>query len=267
MQFSLGPLPRTQALRSSTFKPPPLDGSLALPEIYDWHLINSPAHPLLTFTQSDGTLRIICWREFVRAAHEAGYILQRRFGEVKDIIRPPVIGIIASSGEWCILVSTLPRSQRRSPADTLTYFTVMIGISRMGYTVFPISPRNSPSTISHLIKKTNISHILVGTGDSFSELMTAIGKDLSTVGYTAPSVSNIPCFDGLYLSYTDTPFEPLPPVKFDMCAPALILHSSGEFSIHATMSIHTEHDIRNDCSSKASHSNALRPSSTFDGPM
>ncbi len=61
------PIPKTQALSSSTFKHPPLDGSLNLPEIYEWNVQNNPNHPVFVFPDSDGKERLILWPEFFSA--------------------------------------------------------------------------------------------------------------------------------------------------------------------------------------------------------
>ncbi|KAJ7244352.1 hypothetical protein C8J57DRAFT_1725733 [Mycena rebaudengoi] len=53
---SLPPPPQTQALSSSTFTSPPLDGCLTIAEIYDWHFKNTPHHRLFVFAQKDDTI-------------------------------------------------------------------------------------------------------------------------------------------------------------------------------------------------------------------
>lgn len=70
--------PHTQALHSTTFKPPPLDGSLTFHEIYDWHYENSPNHPLFVYRNGDGSERTIHWSEAIRAIHCAGGIVRSR---------------------------------------------------------------------------------------------------------------------------------------------------------------------------------------------
>ena len=75
MDFKVLPLldlPRTQALSSKTFRPPPLDGSMTIAELYDWHLQNTPEHPLFVFADDSGQNHTILWPEVVRAVHGAG---------------------------------------------------------------------------------------------------------------------------------------------------------------------------------------------------
>lgn len=101
---SIPPPPATQCLASDTFKQPPLDGSMAVPEIYDWHLRNSPNHPLFVY-DDDGAERVIDWATAVRAVHRAGRVIQSRV-KCTDL-RMPVVAILASSGKFFLRVSQL----------------------------------------------------------------------------------------------------------------------------------------------------------------
>lgn len=89
-------LPDTQALHSKTFRPPPLDGSLSVPELYDWHLTNTPEHPLFVFNEDDGRERIIYWPEAVRAMHRAGRIVRSRLKEGAPL--HPFIAFLCATG-------------------------------------------------------------------------------------------------------------------------------------------------------------------------
>lgn len=98
------PLPRTQALNSKTFRPPPLDGTLTIPEIFDWHLRNTPDHPLLEYVEDDGSIRSILWPEAVRAIHRTARLMRVLMGcdpeQCPDVSSGvPVIAILAGAGE------------------------------------------------------------------------------------------------------------------------------------------------------------------------
>ena len=69
-------IPRTQALSSKTFRAPPLDGSLTIPELYDWHYDNSPEHPLFIYSDVEGETSTITWSTVVRAVHRVGYLVR-----------------------------------------------------------------------------------------------------------------------------------------------------------------------------------------------
>ena len=90
------PLPQTQCLTSTTFRVPPLDGSLTVPEIHDWHLENSPHHPLFQFAEDEGSVRTVRWAEAVRAFHRAGRIVQKDVRN--DGTSVPIVAIVAASG-------------------------------------------------------------------------------------------------------------------------------------------------------------------------
>lgn len=91
-------LPNTQALESKTFQCPPLDGSLSLQEIYDWHYHHTPDHPLFVFADDDGDNHTILWPQAVRAIHEAGRIVQSRVPRDENQTLDPVVAIVAAAG-------------------------------------------------------------------------------------------------------------------------------------------------------------------------
>ena len=90
--------PLTQALQSTTFVRPPLNGSLTFPELIDWHLEHSENHPLLVF-YDEGKVTTIHWAEAVRAIHSGVHLLRRTFGWKQYSTVVPIVGILASSGK------------------------------------------------------------------------------------------------------------------------------------------------------------------------
>ncbi len=96
-QFPIPAPPHTQVLSSETFQAPPLDGSLTLPEIYDWHAEHSPDHPLFLYGDPEGPVHTITWVEAVRAIHRAGRIVQNAMGPVPSSA-VPVVAILANTG-------------------------------------------------------------------------------------------------------------------------------------------------------------------------
>ena len=105
--LGLPPIPRTQALNSLTFRPPPLGGSLSVPELYDWHLDNSPDHPLFVYSNSDGAAKTIVWKEAVHAVHRTGrLVLDAIRSETEKAGGRVVIAILANNGTHIILHPT-----------------------------------------------------------------------------------------------------------------------------------------------------------------
>lgn len=117
----------------------------------------------------------------------------------------------------------------------MTYVTAEVGILRAGFAVFPISPRNSPEAVAHLLKKTGARHLLVGGEPMLQKLAAASLELLRADGHTEIPQSGMPRFEDLYPH--DSPgseFKHYPPVKFNLNAPSLILHSSGKHTMRLT---------------------------------
>ena len=91
--------PRNQALHSTTFQLPPLDGSLTLPQIYDWHLEHSPKHPILEHVDPDGNVQTVEMAELVYAVHRAARRVQAGVqAQPHNSTKRPVVSVLAASG-------------------------------------------------------------------------------------------------------------------------------------------------------------------------
>ncbi|KAF8161947.1 hypothetical protein K438DRAFT_1909851 [Mycena galopus ATCC 62051] len=209
---SLPPPPQTQARCSSTFRPPPLDGSLTMAQIYDWHFENTPDHRLFVYAQADGTKRIIYWPEAVHAVYVGAKILRDRLKWTPGVVETPVVAILASS-------------------DTIPYFTLIMSCMRANYIVFPISPRNSPSAVAHLVDKVGVKHILVGQEPAMMDLATTALNILKSdyPQRKSPDLSRVPLFEDIFLPESDRTMKPdtLPYEYKGPDATACIMHSSG----------------------------------------
>ena len=94
---SAGPFHTLQAVGSQTFRLPPefLTGQLPLPQLWDFHLDNSPNHPLFIFERSPGKIEKVSWSQGVRAMHRAGRIIRPylpRPSATKET-DPPVVAV------------------------------------------------------------------------------------------------------------------------------------------------------------------------------
>lgn len=99
----LPPLPppkQQHGLTSATFKMPPVDGSMLVPEMYDWHATHSPEHPLFIYPDNDGQVKTIKWAEATRAIHRAGRWLLSLVKETatSSVEEKPLIAILCNSG-------------------------------------------------------------------------------------------------------------------------------------------------------------------------
>ena len=120
----------------------------------------------------------------------------------------------------------------------MTYVTTEVGILRAGFSVFPISPRNSPEAVAHLLKKTGSNYLLVGGEPMLQKLANAALELLRADGHPEIPASHMPHFEDLYPDDdSDSEFENYPTVKFDLEAPSLILHSSGQYVMDLIFSL------------------------------
>lgn len=93
-----------QATISSTFIPPPLDGTLTIPQIYDFHLEHNPEHVLFVYDGKDGDVNTISWGRAARAIHTAAKAVDCKVGV--DLARlegereAPAVGILAVIGRF-----------------------------------------------------------------------------------------------------------------------------------------------------------------------
>ncbi|SJK99273.1 uncharacterized protein ARMOST_02564 [Armillaria ostoyae] len=195
-------LPTPQGVSSPTFKPPPLDGSLTVPELFDYNGFHSAKHTLFRYDGPDNSeFRSITWEEGVAAFHVAGHY----FREHIDDETPVVVGILANT-------------------DSITYFTVLVGLMRLGKIPFPISPRNSVAAIIHLMKSTNSKYLVVSGDATLQKLADVVCRE--RVADERIVTISMPRFADLYSSEPHS-YQPLAPVRPEWSQTAVVLHSSG----------------------------------------
>ncbi|KAG9217913.1 hypothetical protein CCMSSC00406_0005283 [Pleurotus cornucopiae] len=190
---------------------PPMDGSLTMSELYDFHYENNPEHPVFKYANRAGDIVTLAYDKVVPAIHNAGRYVANAVGVQlgggsQD---KPVVAIVASS-------------------DTITYFTTVVGMLRAEIIVFPVSPRNSPPAVAHLLRRTQPTNVLVSVETPIKELVNeALELLRSENEKKIPVVAPMPVFEQLY---TDEPFQPLPPRTRDLDSTRIIVHSSGSTS-------------------------------------
>ncbi|TFK21458.1 acetyl-CoA synthetase-like protein [Coprinopsis marcescibilis] len=201
-------VPRTQALASKTFTPPPLDGSLHPAELYDWNSRNNPNHPLYVYANEDGTTTTILWPEAVDAIYHGVKRIRRIMNWSPGLTNPPIIAIL-------------------SAADSITYTTMVTAIFRAGYIAFPLSPRNSPGAVAHLLNVLSVGHLLVGQEPSMQSLASE-ALELMKIP-VRPKTSPMPQFEDIFgqpkVDPNDVAYE-----KGELDDTIIYLHSSGSTS-------------------------------------
>ncbi|KNZ79425.1 L-aminoadipate-semialdehyde dehydrogenase large subunit [Termitomyces sp. J132] len=155
---------------------PPLDGSVTIPETIDFHWKHNAELPMFTYSR-EGSSEVteITYLEFGRACHRVAHLVRPiRAGPDREIV-----AFIAL-------------------ADTIVYHAVTIGLMIAGLVPFPISPRNSPAAVVHLLKKTSC-HRLITTPATLRSLLDGIQTELAAdVLDFELSIEEIPTLDQVY---------------------------------------------------------------------
>lgn len=147
----------------------------------------------------------------------------------------------------------------------MTYATILLGVQRAGFTPFAVSPRNSATAVAHLLTKTQADVVLVGPEPAMQDLAAAAFEIMRSADTPLPHQALLPLFHEIYLDVA-MPFEPLPPTKWSLDDPGIILHSSGGFSVSHLVCLYAEAKRRFHCVPEASymdqlHAHQHRPSS------
>ncbi|CCM06250.1 uncharacterized protein FIBRA_08499 [Fibroporia radiculosa] len=216
-------LPNKQGVNCPTFNPPTAllqSQSLTVIELYEWTAEHNPEHPM--FTYYDGERRTtLCGPDVVRAMKRAANKIVRLVDREVNSVggAPPVIAVLSIS-------------------DTISQYCFIGGMVYAGYTVFPISPRNSPAAVAHLLSKSNACCVFVSTEPAIQNLAKAAIQDpnYEEKAFGKPPIHPIPQFSDLF-----PPDHASEVVKFEyprqygMDTPAIIVHSSGSTAFPKTI--------------------------------
>lgn len=84
------------------FTLPPLDGTLTVPEIFDFHYKNNPNHPVFVYADNSGTVVNLAYSDVVPATHRAALHIAKIAGLDlnSDPTACPPIAIVATSGAF-----------------------------------------------------------------------------------------------------------------------------------------------------------------------
>ncbi|KIK65753.1 hypothetical protein GYMLUDRAFT_240230 [Collybiopsis luxurians FD-317 M1] len=181
---------------------------LNLPDVIDFHLEHNPDFPIFVYNEPGSTERTeISMLEYIRAAHRVGKAV-RGYSQPGD-----VVAIVAN-------------------VDTLLYSALVTGIIKAGLVPFPISPRNSPTALLHLIRKTS-THRLLATQVTLRGVVDGLRAEIEMADPSyALSIEEVPSlqemFPRLGKETAKDPFSPLTlsfsPKDSDK---GIYLHSSG----------------------------------------
>ncbi|KAF7378108.1 Acetyl-CoA synthetase-like protein [Mycena sanguinolenta] len=184
---------------------PPLDCSLNVAQILDFHIAHEDRSAAYSFTDEVGNTTEISRFELSRAAHRVAHLLRpQRHG-----LDGQVLAIVAQT-------------------DVLIYQTIVLGCIIAGLVPFPISHRNTTAAIFHLLKNTGSHRVLTTIGSR--RVVETVSTD--NAGYDL-SIEDIPLLGQIYphLGH-ETPKHPFvpylsPTTSISLDNVALYLHSSG----------------------------------------
>ncbi|KAF5351523.1 hypothetical protein D9758_007239 [Tetrapyrgos nigripes] len=199
-----------QGTQSQTFKPPPPDFSLNLLEVHDFNAEHSPNHPLFRYMTDDEIAQTIYWGEAVQAFHVAqGFVQTLVKNDHIDSQPPPVIAILAT-------------------LDSITYYTLLMGIMHAGFVPFPLSTRNSETAVAHLLKVTNAVYVFANLDNAMQSLAQNACHQLGE-GHDI-QILPTPVFDDFYKPTQKDFKSSTSSRKIELDDTAFILHSSGSTS-------------------------------------
>ncbi|KAF5351531.1 hypothetical protein D9758_007233 [Tetrapyrgos nigripes] len=183
---------------------------LANKEVHDFNAEHSPNHPLFRYMTDDETAQTIYWGEAVQAFHVAqGFVQTLVKNDHIDSQPPPVIAILAT-------------------LDSVTYYTLLMGIMHAGFVPFPISTRNSEAAVAHLLKATNAVYVFANPDNTMQSLAQKACHRLGEGN--GIQILPTPVFDDFYKPTQKDFKSSARSRKIELDDTAFILHSSGSTS-------------------------------------
>ncbi|KAI0712723.1 acetyl-CoA synthetase-like protein [Cerioporus squamosus] len=204
-----------QGANSKTFKRPDLDTNLTLPELFAYHAEHSPEHPVFVYADDDQQEHVIKFPEVYRGIRKAATIASAHYNRLADYYTkaqvgkspndPPIIGILAT-------------------ADSISFYTLKLGLMYLGLTAFPISTRNSAIAVAHLVTKTGVKQMFVSADPAMQRLAHEANELLAEDGKQFEFLP-VPTFEDMYGPGGDDALVPMGEVSPDKTC--IIIHSSG----------------------------------------
>ncbi|KAG8763161.1 hypothetical protein FRC11_005892 [Ceratobasidium sp. 423] len=190
------------------FIPPPTDGTVALNQLVDYHLVRNPdcGFAMLVNVSDDPKEKPIPvnYEELAHATHRAAHI-----------VNPG--SMLPQGTKIAILTST----------DTIVNVALVLGILRAGLVPFPISPRVSVAAICHLLIVTETCYMVSGGGPAIDRLVKSIQSAMEESKHQFDAI-RLPTFKELFRPHSGDTFESFPDiVPSSRDSVVAILHSSG----------------------------------------
>ncbi|KAF7968546.1 hypothetical protein HWV62_30169 [Athelia sp. TMB] len=185
---------------------PPLDNTIVLSHLIDFHMDNNAILPAFVYSEVPGSLTEVSFLEFGRAAHRAA-----------SIIRP---GRSGPENEVIALIANV---------DTLLYHTLLVGTMRAGAVPFVMAPRNTAEALVSLLVKSGCHRVLTtmaSLGTLINRVKELLPSDFSLSVADAPTMMQ--CYPQSHPVVPALAFTPYPhsdtPKPEDII---MYMHSSG----------------------------------------
>ncbi|QRV74456.1 AMP binding enzyme [Ceratobasidium sp. AG-Ba] len=131
---------------------PATDGSIPLNYLINFHLKHNSHHPWIVLSATNASPEVtVTYEQLAHAVRKAVHIINPN----GSIPQGECVAIIAMT-------------------DSITYLTLMLGISRAGFVPFPISPQTQPADMVHILSATNTSHVVMADSPEMLELINAL---------------------------------------------------------------------------------------------
>ncbi|KAH9851221.1 acetyl-CoA synthetase-like protein [Lenzites betulinus] len=204
-----------QGASSKTFSPVDRDTTLSIPELFEYHAKHSPEHPVFVYVDDEKQEHVLHFPEVYRGIRKAATISANHYQRSADYYaqwqadksenEPPVVGILAV-------------------AESISFYTLKVGLMYIGVTPFPISIRNSAIGVAHLVSKTGVRQMFISADPAMQRLAHEAIELLRKDNYELELIP-MPSFEDLYGPGGDDALVPMGKVSHENVA--IILHSSG----------------------------------------
>ncbi|KAJ7105399.1 acetyl-CoA synthetase-like protein [Mycena crocata] len=203
----MSPHPTPQGVNSTTFHPAPFDHNLSIPELYEYHSLNSPTHPVFMYSDVEtGISKFVSYYEAWQGICRAAFLVSQHFPNTSGSRHEvPVIAVLAAS-------------------DNLSYIYLLLGIMALGLTAFPMSTRNNAKATAILIKETGALYMFTNTDGPINDLANETAEMLSKDGVLLDLLPMIG-YEDIILGRDSPPVKRAQPTDDEDTV--LILHSSG----------------------------------------
>ncbi|KAL1937884.1 hypothetical protein VTO73DRAFT_12777 [Trametes versicolor] len=210
---TMPPYPAQHCVPRTTFSAPPLEHGLSVPGLYEYHAQHSHDHPVFTYADRDtGESHDIPFSEAWDRIGAVADVVSKRLsqpqlhGECSGRVRP-VVGILASS-------------------DALSYIYLIVALTSLDYTVFPLAPANDPEAIAHLLETKAVAQLFVSDDVELQAMAHSAADILRAKGITLELIPMIVPKD--YASFKLTRERRTRQVeRFANDDVVLIMHSTG----------------------------------------